>query len=217
MSKDMLGSLTRALVAVPQKWLGLLIDIVNKMMSNDGENFYRELAKFVRNWKSLVETKVTQFPVWKTVKLGIGLTTADDFRTAIKQAGFRIGDWANDILGKPAFTVSEVEMELDLVNISVAELGFENGATRKEVYDRAIELGLALCPNEVGPQLRLQYKDQPRGEWFIVAMEPISDSVGDLEVFFLAHRVGGLWLYCGNGHPGFRWVADTRFVFVRPR
>lgn len=56
MSKDMLGSLTRALVAVPQKWLGLLLDIVNKLMSNDGETFYRELAKFVRNWKMVAET-----------------------------------------------------------------------------------------------------------------------------------------------------------------
>lgn len=57
MSKDMLGPLTRALVGVPTKMLGLLLDIVNRLGSADGENFFNDLAKFVREWrKKVVET-----------------------------------------------------------------------------------------------------------------------------------------------------------------
>jgi len=113
-----------------------------------------------------------EFAVWKTIKLGTGLKNADDFRKAIKKGGMRIGDWSNDILRKPAFKVSKTEIELDLVNVSVRELGFKQGAKRSDIITKALELGLQLCPSEVGPQLRLQYTDQPNGEWLLVGMDP---------------------------------------------
>ena len=154
-------------------------------------------------------------PTFRTIKLGTGLKTADDFRDALKKDGYRIGDWANDIIGKPAFTASETETEVDLVVLTVAELGFKDGATRKDIYDRALERGLELCPSEVGPQLRLQYKDQPKGEWLVIAMEPITDSVGYLFVFFVEYVSVEQWLHASFGFPGLVWGAGGRFVFVR--
>jgi hypothetical protein len=156
----------------------------------------------------------TSFKTWKTIKLGTGHQTADDFRKALKKAGCRIGDWANDLLGKPAFTAATEETEVNLVNISVAELGFPNGATRKEIYEKAKELGLELCPAEVGPQLRLQYKDQPNGEWLLIGMEPITASDGDLEVFDVGRGDDGRWLFSLYGHPDYFWSGDSRWAFV---
>ncbi|MBP9711636.1 MAG: hypothetical protein KBD55_01210 [Candidatus Pacebacteria bacterium] len=54
MSKDMLGPLTRALVGVPAKMLGLVLDITNRLGSADSDTFYSDLAKFVREWKKAV-------------------------------------------------------------------------------------------------------------------------------------------------------------------
>lgn len=156
-----------------------------------------------------------KFPVWKTIKLGTGLKTADDFRQALKAYGFKIGDWASDILGKPAFTVAAKETEVELVKVLVRDLGFQNGAVQKDIYRKAQELGLGLCPNEVGPQLRLQYKDQPLGEWLRIAMEPISDSVGFLFAFNVVYDDDGLWLRGGGGRPAGFWDAVGQFVFVR--
>lgn len=157
---------------------------------------------------------VCSFPTWKTIKLGT-LKNVDAIRQALKAQGYSIGSWADDILGMPAFTVSQEETQLDLVVVTVSELGFKNGATRKDIYDRAFEQGLLLCPSEVGPQLRLQYADQPMGEWMLVAMEPIAASDGGLDVFRVEHDGGGLWLGSDSSEPDDVWDAGDRWVFAR--
>ena len=156
-----------------------------------------------------------ELKVFKTIKLGIGLKSADDFRGALKDGGFRISNWANDVLGMHAFTAASQETEVDLVVVSVAELGFKDGATRDDIYKRAVELGLELCSVEVGPQLRLQYKDQPTGEWLLIGMEPITDSDGYLYVFDVGHGGDGLWLYGHGGRPDRLWHDGFRWVFLR--
>lgn len=155
------------------------------------------------------------FPIWKTIKLGTGLKTADDFRKAIKSLKFRISDHANDILGQPALTVSPTEIEVDLVLLTIAELGLQNGVIYRDICAKAKEFGLELCPAEVGPQLRLQYTDQPMGEWIVVAMDPITGSGGYPKVFDVFRRIADVWLngYCG--HLGNKWCAGNLFVFVR--
>lgn len=191
--------------------LGQMEAIVNKLGGMDG-------VKRFLSGETVVKTAERIFPVWKTIKLGNmgGMKiAADDFRAALKQGGFRIGDWANDLLGRPAFKASKTEMKVDLVVVSVAELGFPNGATRKDIYKRALELGLELCPAEVGPQLRLQYGDQPMNEWFFIGMEPIAGSGGGPEVFRVGRGGGGAWLGSYYGGPDGLWPGDDRWVFVR--
>lgn len=185
---------------------GPLTDLLQKLSGDNGDAWLQTFNRMLRTGA---------FQTLKTIKLGTELKTADDFCNAIKCAIMKIGNWGNDILGKPVFTTSNTEMELDLVNISVAELGFKDGATRKEIYERAIQFGLELCPAEVGPQLRLQYKDQPKGERLIIAMEPIAVSDGHLYVFNVEHGYDGLWLLGHSGHPDTFWLGGNRFVFVR--
>jgi len=157
---------------------------------------------------------IIERPAWKIVKLGIH-KNADEYRTAIKSAGGRISNWADDILSKPAFTVSDQPTDIDLVLVTVAELGYEKGATRAEIYKRAAEFGLEPCPAEVGPALREQYMDQSKGEWIIVGMEPIVGSYGDPFIFDVEHDANALWLDDNYGGPDDVWDADIRWVFVR--
>ena len=154
---------------------------------------------------------------WKTIKLGTGLNNADDFCRAIKDCRMRISDWANDIIGTPGFVVAAGGVEVDLVKVTVGELGFKDGARRDQIYARAKELGLELCPPEVGPQLRLQYKDQPNGEWIIIGMKPIRHSDGNLSVFNVEHNDRGQWLDGNGGSPDYISSAGNRWLFVRPR
>jgi len=187
---------------------GQMEAIVNKLGGMDG------VQRFLSD-ELVVSTSAKVWKTWRTVKLGTGLKIANDFRKAIKQSGMEISEWGNDLLGKSAFTVSSEEVEVELINVSVAELGFKYKATYKDICVRARELGLDLCPNEVGPQLRLQYNDQPKDEWLLVAMEAITDSNGSLRVFHVKRDDGGLCLGGGSGRSDYFWHGNDRFLFLR--
>jgi hypothetical protein len=156
------------------------------------------------------------FTTSRTLKLGTGIRDAHGFRAALKDAEFYIGDLASDLLNKPAFTVSPEAKEVELVIVSAADLGFKKTATRKDIYARATELGLVLCPAEVGPQLRLQYPDQAKGEWLFIGMEPIELSPHDFRIFEVERRNNDeQWLGSENGDPAHVWKAADRWVFLR--
>lgn len=188
--------------------IGQVNAIVKKLGGEEGA------LSFLRD-ELVVKPASLNWSAWKTIKLGTGLKSADDFRKAITASGMKIGDWANDILGKPEFTAISQETELGLVVVSVAELGFKKGATREQIYNRAKERGLELCPAEVGPQLRLQYVDQPLNDRLVIGMEPIRHSDGFLYVFNVARHDAALWLHSDYDYPDYVWDSGTRFVFVR--
>ena len=153
------------------------------------------------------------FPEKKILRKTIELTTktSKEYTEELYSQGFKISDWAQDILNKLE-TLKEKE-EINLVSFSVKQLGFSDGATLQEIYNKAKEFGLELCPPQVGSELRLNYKDQPNGEWLGIAMEPISDRFGDPYLFRVDRYDSGSWLYYDNGRLGNHWDGDYRFVF----
>ena len=207
---------------------GPLIQLLTNLSGKDGNKWNEELKKFLRKeetWKIPNEQpeakEILQWTIWKTIQLG-GYKNADEFRKAIKKAGMKISDYADDILGKPAFKVEAKETDIILARMTVAQLGFPNGATYKNICEKAvgqttvindIEYEVTLCPNEAGPALRLQYPDQPKGEWLRIAMEAITDSSGYRLLFSVAHGAAGLWLRSYDGYDGDFWRGNRVFVF----
>ena len=163
------------------------------------------------------------FQVWKTIKLGTGLTTADDFRTAIESAGMRIDDHVYENLLMPSIpAVMTCETEVELVVATAPELGLDGRASLLDIYVRAKELGLELCPAEVGPQLRLQYTNQPLYERLYVAMEPVAGPDGYSHLYCVrAYERDDETVLCLDGSSG---ILDgefgdgyQRFVFLRSK
>jgi len=101
---------------------------------------------------------------------------------------------------------------LHLVILRVHDLGFTSAPTTKELFVRAKECGLDLCPPEVGPYLRLSDKDQSLG-WCYIGMEPVTDSGGYPSVFYLLHLEGEVWMSRYWAYPDFRWDLVDQFVF----
>jgi hypothetical protein len=165
---------------------------------------------------SLHEVKAaSELPIWKTITIGThrGVNAVRDAFDATRIA---VGDSADEVLGRPAFTFAKERTQLDLVLLSVAALGFGQGGTLADIHARAVRLGFELCPEEVGPQLRLQYLNQPVGEFLHVAMKPQRTYGGELIDFTLANSGAGLSLLGGSARPDLVVARNVVFVFVRP-
>ncbi len=153
-------------------------------------------------------------PVWKTIKVG---TFANSFalRNALDAAGCGIGDSAEEILARPAFTLGATKTDVELIAVSAAELGFQTDtASLADIYARAQQLGFGLAAAEVAPQLRLQYFDQPIGE-FLVGMEPIKTWKGKPVILTVANGGAGLVLIGQDGSADAEIPVASRFLFVR--
>lgn len=153
-------------------------------------------------------------PVWRTITVG---TFADSFAllNALDAAGCGIGGMAEEILARPAFNVGTKKTSVELFAVSAAELGFQPDTVRlADVYARAQQLGFGLAAAEVGPQLRLQYFDQPIGE-LVIAMEPIKTWKGDPVILAVANGGAGLVLIGRDGSADAEIPVVSRFLFVR--
>ena len=158
----------------------------------------------------------TPLQVWQTITLGT-YKGVDAYRDVMDSAGIKIRDSANEILARPAFPYARVK-EVELVLLSASELGVETESSLSDVYKRAKQVGLELCPAEVGPQLRLHYRNQPLGEALVyIAMEPIAAYGGDPTILALVNFGSGLELMGVNRQPESMVLRSSRFVFVLPK
>ncbi len=181
-------------------------------------------------------------PVWKTITLGtyrsinalLEALSSDDCGSTpqvAEAAGLvrtsaaarpaphcHLGDDAGEIISRPAFHLSRTRQELDLVVVSLIELGFptEEDVALEDIHARAAMLGYTLCPAEAGPQLRLQYLNQPVREFLHIGMQPIATYAGELTDLTVGNGGAGLLLLGGDGRPNVMFPSITRFVFVRP-
>jgi hypothetical protein len=194
----------------------------NQIAHNQGEinkntrAFIGELYHGIFDELANVEHIYTSFPEGKIMQkeITIGGKNAEKLEQELNEKGNRIDDWAKKMMESKDFMPAKKAEKLDLVVLSVANLGFSSGATRQQIYDKAQELGLEIVPAEVGPQLRLQYEDQPMGEYLLVGSEPLAVS-GNLNVFDVYHYDNGRWLDHNSGHPDLHWNSNYRWVFAR--
>ena len=160
------------------------------------------------------------FQVWKTITLG----THKDLvalKAALKSTRCAVEDRAEDLLDSSAFIMAAEQTKVDLVVLSNEELVSKADATHREIYARAIELGLELSPAEVGPSLRLAYDDQPFDngpyERLQIAMEPYVRSDGASYAFLVTNEHGFLHLGTTGGDPDLERNSSCSYVFVLPR
>lgn len=159
-------------------------------------------------------------------QITFGGKTAKQLETELNQANLDISPYAQQMMhNKKEFIPSKEPQQIDLVRLKVRDL-FNNDSkihAIDEIYQKAQEFGLELCPAEVGPAYRLAYrpegelkKEQPMNEWVGVAMEQITVSDGDLNVFSVSHVENGVWLRHRWARPDAPWPPEYEAVFRLP-
>ena len=128
------------------------------------------------------------------------------------------------------FTTLSQKKVIEIACLSVADLGFVEGATYQQLTARALESGLVECPLELGPHLRLQFPDQPEGSAgrpatqhrappgsITIASSPIDDCDDTPKGFYLRRIDGVLWLRGYWSWPGHIWSPEDVLVFSRSK
>jgi hypothetical protein len=126
------------------------------------------------------------------------------------------------------FTTLRQKKVIEIACLSVADLGFVEGATYQQLTARALESGLVECPLELGPYLRLQLLDQPEGSAGVpatkhrappgsitIASSPLDDCEETPKGFYLRRIDAVLWLRGYWSWPGHIWSPEDVLVFSR--
>lgn len=162
-------------------------------------------------YTSFPEDRITRY------NIEIGGQSEKQLGTVLQRSGMKISDYALHMMKQKEFKTAKDPEQIDVVRLTVGGLfNDQNVHTTDDIYRRAEELGLELCPAEVGPYLRLHLKDQPTGEWLRIAMKQISVPGDRPHVFDLKRGDGGMWLSSRWASPASEWSPKREFVF-RPR
>ncbi|MEX2014138.1 MAG: hypothetical protein WD896_02165 [Parcubacteria group bacterium] len=183
------------------------LDEGSAQLLNEHPGFATYLATGIRQFSA----KGPVFPVY--LECEVGGKSKDQLLAEIEASGMFASSYAKDIMSKSAWQPGERET-VKFARVRVRDLGFTKNPTTREIWMRMIKLGHSLCKSGDGPAIRLALKDQPRGDYFWVAMEQIAASGGSPRVFGVGRGGGGrAWLYgCWTGPFG-EWSLGSEIVF----
>lgn len=161
-----------------------------------------------------------------TRKIEVGGLTKTQLTHRLQQHSILINKFGETLLRDERFTTSETKYSLKTVELSVKDLGFPKGATMSQIFRQAGELGLNLCPLELGPYLRLTYFDQPESDKkrdsqkgdapsgsITIASEIVSVDDEFPKGFYLRNIKGELWLRGYIADDLHVWNPKDRFIF----
>ncbi|QQG42669.1 MAG: hypothetical protein HYW15_00365 [Candidatus Giovannonibacteria bacterium] len=191
---------------------GQLNAIVKKLGGHDmALRFLRDelsVSEPTRSWRK--EDGVIYFSV-----ISDG-TTGEDWVTRLESKGFRVGDYAKQVLRSPSFVPTKgVTTEVAVLNGMLFE---DNDRITKKIRAEADKRKLEKPNAEVACLIREKFTDEEikaMGLWWIVAMhEPINDSDGLPDLLYADRDADGRWLLAYYDRPGVRWPRDSGFAFA---
>lgn len=160
--------------------------------------------------------------------LRVGGISKAELLIELHRMSIRLNEAALTLFEHDGFTTSASAYVVTTIEVSVGDLGCLHGATIAELHARAQEVGLALCPLEIAPHLRLTYLEQPEGHLghpvsshrapagsLTVASQPLVDDDTTPKGFYLRRIAGTLWLRGYRSGAEHTWSPEDHFVFCR--
>lgn len=145
----------------------------------------------------------------------------------LEASGISLNNWAKILFESSRFKTASCQYRVTIVELSVGNLGFPDGAVIDDIFESAIRLGLRLCPLELGPHLRLEYTDQPEGHRgkpileyqapygsVTIASEALTGDDDFPRGFYLRRIEDVFWLRGYRSGTDHVWSEDDRFIFL---
>lgn len=160
------------------------------------------------------------------LNLEVGGATKRELLSRLDAAGVELNAYALAFFEDPRFTTSATAVTAQVQLVSVEALGFPDGADFASLVARAEAFGLAPCPLELGPHLRLALLDQPEAPGSVastgcapagsitVASAPLDDRDETPKGFYLRRAEGKLWLRGYRSWAGHVWSPGDVLAFV---
>jgi len=197
--KDMLGPIIRALVGVPEKDLGILLDITNKIGGKDGEQWRARFAEDLRKGIMAVKTDGTHH-----LKLFIDRTVPFN---PVKFIG---SGWS--IIEEDKSSLALTEIDFGKVSFETCLKFGEKYITGEEKLLRHAKAGHILADAKIGQTLfeeegqkTLEYLYKEKGiTWFELQGTVLRHPDGDRYALYLCRDDDGRWGWgCG-------WLGSYR-------
>ncbi len=143
-------------------------------------------------------------------------TTGEDWIKRLEGNGFRVGDYAKQVLRSPDLKPTNgVTTEVAVLKGMLFE---DNDRITKKIRAEADKRKLSKPNAELACLIREKFTDkeiEAMGLWYIVAMhEPINDSGGGPVLLYADRSDDGRWLDACIDRPGSRWSRDYGFAFA---
>ncbi|HSN02285.1 MAG TPA: hypothetical protein VLS91_02260 [Acidimicrobiales bacterium] len=159
-----------------------------------------------------------------SLTLRVGEMSRRELLSALGAFGVRLNAAASELLDGAAFDHQE-KVAFRVVQRTLAQLGFANGAVMSSIVARAHDVGLSLCPAITGPYLRLALANQesapdavmsngsaPSGSITVAAVAP--EGGEEMPRGFYVRAVNGvLWLRGYHASDEHVWSPDDHFAF----
>ena len=183
------------------------------------------IFKLFKEYK--IDQVYTEFPKKKIDILNLsigGEKNKDALIEEIEGKGFRVDKEARSMIDGDRFNTGGFGEDRSVlsVRLAVGDMGFKERVSYDQIFKRANELGLALCPPAVGPEYLMQYGHKCQS-LTPIAMEPLSyisddrrergeQKQGVLVVYFYnKYTPVSLVVWEAKGGAG---GTDIEFVFI---
>ncbi len=172
-------------------------------------NIVKQYLNLTHLYESFPDKKIFM----QTLETNPDIDSSEKAEEALKNKNIYTANSVRSMLERTEF--SEKQEEYSLVSFTVKQLGLSTGVIFDDIIKKAEELGLELCPAEVGPQLRLQYenKNNENEKWISIVMSPILDSNNHPRVFGLCWNNLQLAIDGVSVKSSHKWYEGINLVF----
>lgn len=197
--------------------ISVLLDISQEKIATSPEEIRDDTKMYVGAlfsgiFQKGIEQIYTSFPENKLVsyEIELGTKTKEEYQEELSDPKYRVENNAEDILNDSSWSPTSEREKINLVYLTVKDLGFAGRVTTEEIYAAVEKLGLELCPTETA--LVLLPKLNPK-DYVTIGMEPMLSTYSDHSCVFTIDRDDKFYLDTHYADPQTRWDNDSRFVF----